>query len=226
MSDIFRDPMWQFVAVLLTAIAILVSISLYLKQRRRKALSYSILSQTPLLSVKEEIKKELKILYNGKPVEQVHLIMVKIINSGNTPILSTDYERPISLNFGEKANVLTAAIVKMHPDSIQASFSVEGKNVVFTPTLLNAGDSFTLKMLITKLGEVKVDGRIVGVKEIQESKESPRNLLLLTALAGTVQILGVFLMQWHEIFRWISVGSGIFAIYFLTRYVRHSSRSE
>lgn len=220
MSDILRDPMWQFVAALLAAIAILVSIILYLKQRRRKALSYEILSRTPLLSVKEEIKKQLKILYDGKPVRQVHLVVVRIVNSGNTPILSTDYERLISLNFGEEANVLTAEIVKTDPDSIQASFNVEGKSVVLTPTLLNTGDSFTLKMLITKFGEVKVDGRIVGVKEIQELKRPTRIRLLILVLAALVQVLGLLVAEWHEIFRYISVLAGIVAIISLVRLSR------
>lgn len=193
MSEILRDPMWQFIATVLAITAILVSIILYLKQRRCKAVSYEILSQTPLLSVKGEIKGQLEILYKGKPVQQVHLVLVRIINSGNTPILSTDYKLPISLNFGEEANILTSAVVKADPRNVQAALRVEGRNAVLVPTLLNTGDSVTLKMLVTKFEEVKVDGRIVGVKKIKESKKGPRFFLLYIIFAILVQFLtGLF----------------------------------
>jgi len=43
------------------------------------------------------------------------------------------------------------------------------QKVVLNPILMNGGDSITLKMLVSKLnGDLKVDGRIVGVKEIKE----------------------------------------------------------
>jgi len=193
MSDILRDPVWQFVATILAVIAILVSISLYLKQRRRKMLSYEIVSRTPLLSIEEEIKGVLKILYEGEPVQQVHLIVTTIMNSGNTPILVNEYERPISLGFGEEAQILTAEIAKTQPDSLRASTSIEDDKVTLQPTLLNGGDSITLKMLVSKFdGEITVDGRIVGVKEIQESRESVVKIFGLSVIGFVMTMAGTF----------------------------------
>jgi len=73
--------------------------------------------------------------------------------------------------------------IGLHPDcanTLYADVSVslegrararKGKEVTLSPVMLNDGDSITLKMLVNKFGgEVVVDGRIVGVKEIMQSK--------------------------------------------------------
>ena len=196
MSDILRDPMWQFVAVLIAISAILISCALYWKQRRSKGLSYEILSRTPLLSINEEVKGKLQVLFDKKPVQQVHLVEIMLVNSGNVSILADDFERPVSLSFGEEAQILSASIAETNPDSLQASIVNDGKKVVLTPTLLNQGDLIKTKMLVSKFNnQIAVDGRIVGVKNIQHvSEKLLRRLILMTiglflVLAGIVNAL-------------------------------------
>jgi hypothetical protein len=46
------------------------------KRVPRKALSYDITSLTPLLSVKDEIKGKLEIYFDGKPVQDVRLVVL------------------------------------------------------------------------------------------------------------------------------------------------------
>ena len=193
MWEFLRDPMWQFVAVLLGLVAIFVSIFVFLKQRMHKSLSYEILSLNPLLSVKNEIKSELQILYRGKTVEQVHLIVLKIINTGNMPILSKDYEHPISLSFGEEAKILTAEITEKNPDSLRPSARIEEKGVVLTPILLNSEDSVTLKMLVTRFSKFTVYGRIAGVKEIKEVEKRMLRYFIAIVAGIALQITGLFL---------------------------------
>lgn len=191
MIDILRDPMWQFI---LPMLAIVVAVVLYWKQRTRKKLSYQVISCTPLLSVEEEIEGKLKIFYEGKPVQQVHLITVKVMNSGNIPVLSTDYKRPISFSFGEDAEILTTEIAKTDPDNLQASVNIQEKKVVLTPILLNQGDSVTLKMLVTKLKNQvpEVDGRVVGVKEIREYHGTRTRLFVLASIGLLVELVAGF----------------------------------
>ena len=111
-------------------------------------------------------------LYNGKQVQDLQLIIAKIINNGNVPIKSIDYERPINFNFGENAWILTAEVTETSPDSLKASANVEGKKVILPPTLMNNRDWITLKILVNQYdGPISVDGRIVGVKELKELKE-------------------------------------------------------
>lgn len=66
--------------------------AIYFKQRQRKNISFEVLSNSSLLSVQDEIKKDVQILYKGKLVQQVNLILLRLVNSGNVPILSVDFE--------------------------------------------------------------------------------------------------------------------------------------
>ncbi len=51
MSEIIRDPMWQFIAVIIAVIAIATPVILYWIQRQKRALSWQLVSNTPLLSI-------------------------------------------------------------------------------------------------------------------------------------------------------------------------------
>ncbi|MFZ3064412.1 MAG: hypothetical protein WA277_03895 [Nitrospirota bacterium] len=144
MIEFFHDQTWQFIIpTAIAVLAIVVSILIYLKQRQSKLLSYEILTHTPLLSLEEKIKGKLQILFDGKPVEDVNLIEVRIINSGNIPILSTDYEYPVNLGFGEKTKILTAEVFQTNPKSLKATVNIEGAKVILRPVLLNSGDSIS-----------------------------------------------------------------------------------
>jgi len=218
MWEFLRDSMWQLVAVLLALVAVFVPILVYLKQRTRKSLSYEILSLNPLLSVENEIKGDVQILYQSKTVEQVHLIVLKIINTGNMPILSTDYERPISLSFGEESKILTTEITGKNPDSLRPSARIEEGMIVLAPILLNVRDSVTLKMLVNKFGKVTVDGRIAGVREIKETEKKVLRYYILAVGGITIQIVGFFLPSIPSIL-FVILG-GILGIFGLTRLPR------
>ena len=196
MLEIMRDPFWQFVTVAIIAIiAIIVTIILYLKQRQRKLLSWEIISNTPLLSIDEESKGDLQVLFAGKPVQYVQLIILKIINSGNVPIKSTDYERPIYLKLGEKALILTAKVTEKNPSSLETPINNEGTRVVLEPTLMNEGDSFTIKMLVNQFDDqITVDGRIKGVKDIQKTTASKVQFSLNFDYFGLIFIIFIIIM--------------------------------
>ena len=76
MTEVLRDPVWTFVGAALAILAIIVSIFLWAIQRRKKTLSYDVISSFSLLSVREEIEGKLKVLFEENPVKNVHLLVV------------------------------------------------------------------------------------------------------------------------------------------------------
>ena len=192
MSDVLRDPMWQFIGAIVTIVTIVVSIILSLSLRHRKSLSYQI-SGTPLLSVDEEVKGKIQVFFDKKPIQQVYLIVIKVMNSGNEPIRTTDYETPISFSLNKETEILSAEITEKDPIDIQASIDIEGNKVLISPALLNTEDSLTLKLLATKFNkEIIVGGRISGVKEITEKTEKKVPLMIkLIFIGAAVQISGL-----------------------------------
>ena len=217
MFGILRDPIWQFVGVILGVLAIFISYILYRKQSQKKALEYEIISSTPLLSIGEEVKGKLEIFFNRERVKQVHLIQVRIINSGNTPILTNDFKRPVSVSFGEEAQILTAEVAEVNPDGLDVSTKIEDGEIVLVPTLLNQGDSVRLKMLISSFGgQIAVDGRIVGVKDICEIPERTAQLALLMIVScfmGAFGLLSAIVLPFEDPFYWVSSLMGFLGLF-------------
>jgi hypothetical protein len=86
------NPTLQFVvhiSVVLFGILLssVISVTIYHKQQSRKGITYRVTSDTPLLSLREEVKGKIKVLVGTNSVSNARLIMLKIWNSGNAPIL-------------------------------------------------------------------------------------------------------------------------------------------
>jgi hypothetical protein len=101
------------------------------------------------------------------------------------PVVSADYEKPISIEFGKENHVLTAEVIKKCPNNLQSAISIEDHNVNLYPTLLNPADSITTKILVTNYETgLVVNSRIVGISEIE---------VLKTKSLVAVAFLGIFL---------------------------------
>jgi hypothetical protein len=121
MLDFLRDPLWQFIGAVLALVGIVVAVVIYLRQRQTAQLGWQALSVTPLLSVNDELRGQIKIMLNDKPIDQVHLILLRLINIGTAPIRTADYERPIQITFGKTTIILNAAVIRTNDPSLQVT---------------------------------------------------------------------------------------------------------
>ena len=144
----FRDPAWQSVGVLVA----IGSLFFFLFFRKRKKISYQI-QATNLLTVKEEVKPKLKIIYENLPVEELNLVKLKISNSGNKPIVSDDFETPLVVSFPSKTQLFKVNVTGTNPENLKPSISIEGSSIVIRPLLLNPKDWITINILLSHFGE-------------------------------------------------------------------------
>lgn len=87
-------------------------------------------------------------------------------NSGNIDILPGEYDKPISISFGD-AQILTVEIIDKDPDSLIIAFQIEENIINIQNTLLNKGDSYALQILVSDFDNIiNVDGRIIGIQNI------------------------------------------------------------
>jgi hypothetical protein len=169
LSDILRDPFWNFLGVVVGILVGIITIGLYFMQRQKKAISFEILSDNALLSVRNEIKSKLQVLYDGKAVKQVYLTLIRIFNSGNVPIQPSDYLQPIEMCFGNNAQILSAEVIESDPKNLDMSLTVEGDKIILKSTLFNKDEYLKIKTLTTEsCHQLTVTGRIVGVKQIKK----------------------------------------------------------
>jgi hypothetical protein len=200
MVDFFRDPIWQFLGVisgaLLAIISIAITVNLTKSQSNKKILLYEILASTPLLALNQEIKDKIQIIYLGKNIENIHLVVIRLSNSGNTPISTKEYESPILFSFGHGTEIISVEIIETNPKSLKPDLQIQNNQVEFKPLLLNPKEYVAFKFLVTKFnGEIDVNARIIGLSAINRMINIPTQgisdqLFQLSLFIPFVAILG------------------------------------
>jgi hypothetical protein len=196
MVSFLRDGIWQFVGVILSIIAISVTVIIYFRQRKLKEISYEIISESSLLSVSKEVEGKLQILLDGQPVKGVHLILFRIANTGNLPILPSDYLKNLNILFDGNANILSAEITNLIPKDIDTTINVIDKSISFSPSLLNSEDTIVLKVLVSEFnGNIDVVGRIAGIKNIKRLRSSVSYSSKFYVIASILSPIIAFLLN-------------------------------
>lgn len=99
---------------------------------------------------------------------------------GGVDIAASDYDRQISIQFGESARVLEVEVVEEKPPGIGAEvfpYHYPPDTLVLKPVLLNQGDLLRLRVLVENpewerlwvpiwTCKVRISGRILGIKKI------------------------------------------------------------
>ncbi len=202
MMNLLRDSIWQFIGVIISLIALLLTLWLYRKQSRRKEILWDITKHTSLSSFNISDKVKVTITFENIRLEDGSLIYLKIWNSGNVEILPEDYNVPIRFSFGKEAKVLDAKILTGVPNNIKdiASIIVNSDSITLKPLLLNSKDSIDLEALLNKfsgsIDDIKVDGRIAGVRQIgrpyeNESYIATVGIALINTFASVVGFLSL-----------------------------------
>jgi|GEM_PF-5027922 len=159
---------WKIVAPILGFIS---AWAIYLLKRTSKRLSYGIVSSYLLLSKREEIVSQIEILFDYKSVENLYLLVLRIINDGNQSITKADFDKPLSFHFSEGVEILNSEIERKMPKNLDIEVTHSSTQVNFPPALMNSKDYFDIRLLLTNFDNVVFpDARIVGVKSVREYK--------------------------------------------------------
>jgi hypothetical protein len=143
----------------------------YRKERRR--ISYEIFTYTELID--DKLKENgIKILYENDELSNLKLFIFRVVNDGFKPIRKDEFDTPISLLFEGKAQILSVELLKNVPDNLPVEYEKEYGSIDIKPLLLNRGDSFTFKLLVTNSsgGKPMPKVRISGIKNFTYYKKS------------------------------------------------------
>lgn len=175
--------------------AITVPLIIFFLQKSKKRLAYEIVSNTQLVGVKSEVQNKIKIYYENKLVENVHLLLIRIINNGNQSISIGDFAKRIDINLGNNLNILTCEILRQYPDNLDVNVIKVVDSIQIEPLLLNPKDNFTIKILLSDYKEnFEVSARIEGISKIEVYKE-PQPLLNITLMLTFIPFLIVMITR-------------------------------
>lgn len=159
----------EYISVGLAIFFGITTLILTVKMRRKRSLCYTVISETPLLSIKERIREDIKIIYRNEEVKDLHFLLIGIENDGNEPLQMDDFKKPITFMFNSQAKILEDGIAYSHPEDLQISSDRKADNEIgFVPELLNPKESFVLKFVLTEYDNFNVQTRVVGLKEIKK----------------------------------------------------------
>jgi hypothetical protein len=199
--NFLRDPIWQFIGAVLALVIIIITIIFSSKQRKKKKLAYNIITNTPVLSINEELNTNLEVLFNKSPVKNLQLLIIKLLNTGNTEICKEDFEEPISVNFSENMELLSIEFINKTPSNLDPHGQYSKKRFSINPMLLNSGDSLTIKFLINNYKKLpKIEGRIKGVKSIEKQKPTYQFFMIFAVLILTGITISDFVFKTDKTF--------------------------
>ncbi len=193
MWEIFDHPIWTFIAIIS---GITIPIIIYLVQRSKKGIGYTILScneliKNPSIHSSKKLKGRLEILYNGQPVSNVYHILIRIFNSGNVPIRPEDYELPLKIDFGKKTQILRKILSKSSED-INVKDKVEKNVIKLNKFLFNKGESIKYSIFLADYtNSLNISGRIAGINKISEvDKPVPlSSIMRLITIVGIIPVV-------------------------------------
>jgi hypothetical protein len=160
-------------AILGIVASIITSLLIYSNQKSTREISWSIVSDTPVLSVNKELADDLQVLFHDHPISDARLVVLRLSNTGNVPILREDFDGAIRFEFGNETKILSAELISTEPAQLKdkVPFKVDAENISLGPLLLNSKDTIIFKVLVAGYqGNVNADARIAGINQISFKK--------------------------------------------------------
>lgn len=172
MIEALRDPVWQFVGVVISLAALIVAVAAIRIQLIRKSLAFHHSLDNPaFFIVNRELRDRLKVTFDGREVEHLSTFDICFFNDGNAAISPADYVQPISIAFPDAGHIFGVLVTQTSPPNLNVTVRRDGSTFIIEPLLLNHGDEFTLQFLVELpsrhfLLKPDIAGRIAGVKSL------------------------------------------------------------
>jgi len=125
MSDVKAVLTSNGLRTIIAVVAIMVTISIYLLNRKKKSLSYQVVRNDELIKVDKLVQSRVLVTVDGQPAVGLSLIILEIQNTGNEPIKTVDFERPLTFQF-TSANVISARALDTWPKDLAVQCQSKG----------------------------------------------------------------------------------------------------
>lgn len=206
--DFFKDFDIRLLAPLATICAILVSILLWRLNQKNKSLTFEVLWRNPLVNVRGAARRKLDVRYEGKPVDDADLVLIKIWNNGHLPINASEFLSGLCVNMNPAAEIISATITETVPgdleDRLKGKPLLQGitsqNKLELAPLLLNPQDSITLQLVVRRaVGRITVEGHIQGITAIGPYRYGSIVPRLLTQIGALIMAGGMLLVEPEDI---------------------------
>lgn len=204
----YSDYIVLFPSVILGGI---IAYWIYLKQKNVKELAYEKVSLNNIVEIDSKFRNSIEVKFNGEKVENLWLLIIKIVNSGNSPIEKKDFDAPLSIELGSDNQILDVEIINKYPNNLQLQSNHTSQKIELNPILLNAGDNYSVRAMVSGVEpKYSLNARISGVKDLKERNPEKQNTsntrpfldrtIWVAMIAGLFTALSAFITGYQEIF--------------------------
>lgn len=160
LEQVLGSSVWQFVAVVLALLSLVVTL---LHQRKKKRIKWDIAYLGSILNTRYNnvILKDLILEINGKRATDPYLVIMKIENCGHEPIRKEDYAEALKFNFDE--SLILSAEIKPNEFGVELTSYTASGHLELSPFLLNPKEYIQIVLILDNFsGKVKPSIRIAG----------------------------------------------------------------
>ncbi len=148
----------------------------YFFQRDTRDLSVTLATDVPVISIDRKLAPDIDVRYKGVDVKSLRVVDIVIDNTGNKAIQRNEFDTPLSFTFSGQI-LGDASLIRSIPHGLSVQFIPRGHNSIeLTPLLLNSNDEIAFRVLLgnttSEQSDVSVDGRIVGVSNIELKRDA------------------------------------------------------
>lgn len=153
------------VAIFGIALTSLIAYIFFIFEKKKKQIEYVVISNESVLP--ESISKKLKVTFNKKTVPNARVIIVRAVNTGNTPILREDFSSKLIFQLEGENNAVAAIPTRVRPKDLKPRTLIDNDKISIMPLLLNPGDMVEIHILASgNIFRVNMYGRIAGTELI------------------------------------------------------------
>lgn len=193
---------WNAIGAFVGVLALVVTVALYAMSRKRKRFAWCPEAKTSIVRKPKGAESRLSVTFDGQPVANADLVLLRMRNAGNQTITTTDFEDTLRVQFEAEAGkdsprVLSVEPVKLSNPAMQVKATIEDGRVVVHPVLLNEGDSVQLRIIGENLAHAKLalHGRLSGIPTlVQERAGEQRSTQRAAILTGLIVLFAAAMM--------------------------------
>jgi hypothetical protein len=198
------DRLRRFLAsnwLTITIAIISLIVTLFSTQRDRYSLDIQRVSDVEVVSLHGDYVKDIEVRYRGVPVPSLHVVELRVRNSGNRALARDDFYEPLGFIFGSPV-VGRPVVVSASPAMLRVALKLDGDTVLVEPLLLNTADSFTFRALVSQHTARRrvplIIGRIMNVRRLAvgrpEDNWFARSAWLLPIILGAIGVIAAIVL--------------------------------
>ena len=127
-----------------------------------KILEYRISSNTRLISINGPLRDRLTVLFDNKPVRQPFICIVEFVNKGSAPILRSDFDGLLEVDFS-CGEIVSVDFEPKRPAVDGIEYNINGHVVSIPPFILNKRENLMMTAVVTSSPwDVLVRAKIAG----------------------------------------------------------------